>query len=133
MQQHHQETEGQIERLERVLDQLDLLKRGKRCEAMEGLLEESRGLIDEIDDPEVRDVALIGSAQRVEHYEMAAYHILISLAEQLGHRGVLEPLGQHLAEEQAASRTLAQLEAGTSGPAKSAANSKKAARDHAVA
>src|SRR3546814_12363674 len=70
---HVEETKGQVERLEQVFQHLDKRSRGKRCEAMEGLVEEAKEQIEEIKDPAILDCALAVAAQKVEHYEIAGY------------------------------------------------------------
>ncbi|MFO1069711.1 MAG: ferritin-like domain-containing protein [Geminicoccaceae bacterium] len=106
---HLEETKGQVERLDQVFEMLELGKRAKRCEAMEGLIEEGRTMIDEVKDPEVLDAGLIIGAQKVEHYEIAAYGSLVALAAQLGHRDAAEILKQTLEEEKTADRKLNEL------------------------
>lgn len=96
---HLEQTKGQIDRLEQVFDQLDVPKRGKRCEAMEGLIEESRSTMEEIEDKNVLDVGMIINAQKVEHYEIAGYGSLVALAKQLGHKEVASLLAETLSEE----------------------------------
>src|SRR5665213_3120106 len=70
---HLKETENHITRLESIGQELDIKLTGKKCKAMEGLVEEGKEVIEEDGKNAVIDAALIGSAQRVEHYEMAAY------------------------------------------------------------
>jgi ferritin-like metal-binding protein YciE len=96
---HLEQTRGQVERLEQVFDQLDVPKRGKRCEAMEGLIEEARSTMEEIEDNSVLDVGMIINAQKVEHYEIAGYGSLVALANQLGHKEAASLLEQTLNEE----------------------------------
>src|SRR5688572_5193933 len=67
---HLKETQGQVKRLERIFKKLDTSPKGKKCKAMEGLIEEGKELMAEDAEPAVMDAALIGAAQRVEHYEM---------------------------------------------------------------
>ena len=105
--EHHlDETKGQVERLEQVFEQLDTRSSGKRCEAMEGLIEEAKEAMEEIKTPEVLDCALIVGAQKVEHYEIAAYGSACALAEALGHNDVKSLLEETLNEEKAADQTL---------------------------
>lgn len=106
---HTEQTKGQIERLEQVFEKLDARSRGKRCEAMEGLIEEAREMMDEIKTPEVLDAALIGGAQKVEHYEIAAYGTMRTLAEAMGQREVAELLDETLAEEKETDEKLNQV------------------------
>jgi ferritin-like metal-binding protein YciE len=96
---HLEQTRGQIERLDKVFEQLDLPKRAKKCEAMEGLLEEARSTMEEIEDATLLDVGMIINAQKVEHYEIAAYGSLVALAKQLGHGEAAKLLGETLEEE----------------------------------
>jgi ferritin-like metal-binding protein YciE len=98
---HLEETRGQIERLEEIFEQLGTGTRGKRCEAMEGLLAEAREHMEEIDEATIRDVAMIGAAQKVEHYEIAGYGTAVALARQLGHEEVASRLEETLEEEKA--------------------------------
>jgi ferritin-like metal-binding protein YciE len=104
--QHLEQTRGQVERLEQVFEQLDVAKRGKRCEAMEGLIEEARSTMEEIEDNNVLDVGMIINAQKVEHYEIAGYGSLVALANQLGHKEAASLLEQTLNEEKETDRKL---------------------------
>ena len=110
--EHAEQTRGQVDRLEQVFEQLDLGKRAKRCEAMEGLLEEARTHMEEIEDEAVLDVAMIVSAQKVEHYEIAAYGSLVAMARQLGHDEVVPLLEETLAEEKATDERLTKVAEG---------------------
>jgi ferritin-like metal-binding protein YciE len=108
--EHHlDETKGQVERLDRVFEQLDTRSSGKRCEAMQGLIEEAKEMIEEIKTPEVLDCALIVGAQKVEHYEIASYGSVCALAEALGEKDVMQLLEETLNEEKAADQTLNKL------------------------
>ena len=109
---HLKETEGQIQRLERVFRELGQAARGKKCKAMEGLIEEGKELMEEDSEPQVLDAALIGAAQKVEHYEIAAYGCLSTYAELLGHPGAAQLLRQNLQEEEAADKKLNSLAEG---------------------
>jgi ferritin-like metal-binding protein YciE len=105
--QHHlEETKGQVERLDRVFEQLDVRSGGKRCEAMEGLVEEAKEMIEEIKTREVLDCALIVGAQKVEHYEIASYGSVCALAGALGENDVKRLLEETLNEEKAADQKL---------------------------
>src|SRR5262245_53897564 len=104
--QHLGETEGQVERLERVFELFDHKARGKTCEAMEGLIEEGKDVIGDIADPAVGDAALICAAQKVEHYEIAAYGCLATWARQLGRDEAARLLEQTLQEEKNADQKL---------------------------
>jgi ferritin-like metal-binding protein YciE len=108
--EHHlEETKGQVDRLEQVFDKLDARPRGKRCEAMEGLIEEAEEMMEEITAPEVLDAALIAAAQKVEHYEIASYGTVQALAEELGHSEVAQLLEETLNEEKNADQKLNQI------------------------
>jgi ferritin-like metal-binding protein YciE len=113
---HLEQTRGQVERLEQVFEQLDVAKRGKRCEAMEGLIEEARANMEEIEDNSVLDVGMIISAQKVEHYEIAGYGSLVALANQLGHKEVASLLEQTLNEEKEADKKLNQVALSIANP-----------------
>src|SRR3546814_16134647 len=110
---HVEETKGQVERVEKVFQHLDKRSGGKRCEAMEGLVEEAKEQIEEIKDPAILDCALVVAAQKVEHYEIAGYGSLHALAEGLGHKEIADLLGQTLAAEQATDEKLNQLATGS--------------------
>jgi ferritin-like metal-binding protein YciE len=109
---HLRETEGHVTRLERIFKSLDLPARGKKCKGMEGLIEEGKEILEEDGEGEVIDAALISAAQRVEHYEIAAYGCLITYAETLGHDAAAGLLKQTLSEEEAADEKLTQLAEG---------------------
>jgi ferritin-like metal-binding protein YciE len=106
---HLRETEGQVQRLERIFKELGQAARGKKCKGMEGLLEEGKEVLEEEGEPAVIDAALIASAQRVEHYEIAAYGCLRTYAELLGYTQAEQLLQQTLDEEEAADKKLTQL------------------------
>jgi len=114
--EHMEQTRGQVERLEQVFDKLDVAKRAKRCEAMEGLLEEAREHMEEIEDEAVLDVAMIVSAQKVEHYEIAAYGSLVAMARQLGHDEAVPLLRETLEEEKATDEKLTRIAEGVVNP-----------------
>ena len=115
--EHHlEQTRGQIERLDQVFEQLDLPKRGKKCEAMEGLLEEARSTMEDIEDESVLDVGMIINAQKVEHYEIAGYGSLVSLAKQLGHNEAATLLEETLGEEKEADQKLSEVALGLANP-----------------
>ncbi len=109
---HLKETEGQIQRLERVFQQVGQAARGKKCKAMEGLIEEGKEMMEEDGEPQVMDAALIGAAQKVEHYEIAAYGCLRTYAELLGYSEAARLLQQNLQEEEAADKKLNALAEG---------------------
>jgi ferritin-like metal-binding protein YciE len=106
---HLQETLGQIERLDKVFEILGKSARGKLCHGMQGVLEEGAEVLDETDKGTVRDAALISAAQRVEHYEMAAYGCVREYANLLGQKEVAALLDANLKEEKAADRKLGEI------------------------
>lgn len=106
---HLQETVGHVDRLVEVLKILDLPAKGKLCHAMKGLVEEAAEAIAATGPSAVRDAALIGAAQRVEHYEMAGYGTARSFAVSLGETRVAELLQATLDEEGQANKNLTAL------------------------
>jgi ferritin-like metal-binding protein YciE len=106
---HLQETLGQIERLDQVFDLLDLPHKAKLCHGMQGVLEEGSEVLEDVEKGDLRDAALIGAAQRVEHYEMAGYGCVIEYANLLGHKDVAKLLAATLAEEKAADEKLGKI------------------------
>ena len=113
---HLEQTRGQIERLDQVFEQLDLPKRAKKCEAMEGLIEEARSTMEEIEDDGVLDVGMIINAQKVEHYEIAGYGSLVALARQLGHEDVASLLAETLDEEKETDQKLNEIALSIANP-----------------
>ena len=103
---HLEETRGQVERLERVFESLDLRPRGKHCEGMAGILEEGKNLMEEDGAESVLDAGFIAAAQRVEHYEITAYGSLMAWAKVLGLKDALSLLGENEQEEKAADKKL---------------------------
>ena len=106
---HLAETEGQIERIDRIVEILDIRLKRIKCAAMEGLVEEGKEIIDSIEAGALRDAALIGGAQKVEHYEIAAYGTLAALAKQLGYKQALPLILETLEEEKATDEKLTLL------------------------
>jgi len=110
LQNHLDETEEQVSRLERVFDELDTPAKAKTCAGMKGLLEEGdEHAGDDYDHDGLRDAAIIGAAQRVEHYEMAAYGTAIAHARLLELEDVVSLLEETLEEEKAADKTLTEI------------------------
>jgi len=103
---HLKETEGHVERLQQIFQELGLAARGKRCKGMEGLLEEGKEIMEEEGEGPVIDAALIAAAQRVEHYEIAAYGCLRTYAGLLGYDNAVKLLSGTLSEEEAADEKL---------------------------
>lgn len=109
---HLKETQQQVRRLEKAFRHLGQTPRGKACAGMRGIVEEGdEHVAEEYGDPSLRDTMIIGSAQRVEHYEMAAYMGAISHARLLGLDEVKDLLEETLAEEQAADKKLTAIAA----------------------
>lgn len=107
--EHLEVTKEQVARLEEVFQELDVPVRGKHCVAMEGLIEEGKELMEEDIEPEVLDAGLIAAAQKVEHYEIAAYGTLRTWAGMLGHQRAAELFQTTLEEEADADEKLSQL------------------------
>jgi len=108
---HLAQTKGHVERLAQALKLLDLPAKGKTCHAMAGLVEEGAEAIDLKGPDAVRDAALIGAAQRVEHYEMAGYGTARAFAETLGEEDIAELLQATLDEEGETNRKLTEISA----------------------
>jgi len=108
-QEHLKQTEGHVERIERIFSDLGSSPRGKKCVGMEGLVEEGNELLQEQIDPDVLDASLIAAAQKVEHYEIASYGIVRIWAERLGYNQAAQLLQQTLDEEGDANKKLTQL------------------------
>jgi len=106
---HLEETSGQIERIDRVVQASELRLKRIKCVAMEGLVEEGQEQIDEIEKGPVLDAALIGAAQKVEHYEIATYGTLAALARKLGYDDALKLLLETLEEEKATDKKLTEI------------------------
>src|SRR6201999_4102397 len=96
---HHDETEGQIERLEKIFELLGKPARGKKCDAIEGILDEGKEIMDEYKDEPALDAGLLAAAQAVEHYEISRYGTLRSWAAKLGLKDAVKLLDETLAEE----------------------------------
>jgi len=103
---HLTETEEQVARLEEIFEELEIGGRGLKCKAMEGLIEEGNEALEDVEDDQVRDAAIICAAQKVEHYEMAGYGCARTFAEQLGFSKAAKLLQQTLDEEGAADEKL---------------------------
>ncbi len=110
---HLSETQGQIERLDRVLKAMGETHGGVKCKGMEGLIAEGAEAIEEEAAKEVRDAALIGAAQKVEHYEISGYGTAIAYAELLGEADAVTLLRESLDEEEATDKKLSALAEGT--------------------
>lgn len=110
---HLKETEGQIKRLERCFELFGKSPKSKTCDAMKGLLSEGQAVINATGDPDVIDAALIASAQRVEHYEMAGYGCLRQFAMRCGQENAAELLQETLDEEEKTDRLLTEIAEGS--------------------
>jgi ferritin-like metal-binding protein YciE len=110
---HKTETEGQIERLSEVFELAGKPPRGKTCDAILGILEEGKSVMEDYADSPALDAGLVASAQAIEHYEMARYGTLRAWAVQLGMKEAAALLGATLAEETKADQTLSGLAAGS--------------------
>jgi ferritin-like metal-binding protein YciE len=106
---HLEETKVHVERLEEIAKLLETTPKGKVCKAMEGLIEEGAQTIEDTGDPSVKDLALIIAAQKVEHYEIAGYGSVRTLAETLGLTDIAEILQTTLDEEGATDQILTDL------------------------
>jgi ferritin-like metal-binding protein YciE len=109
---HLQETEGHVDRLEQVFGSLDERVRGKHCDGMAGIIEEGKSVLEEDLEGTTLDACLIASAQRAEHYEMAAYGTLVAWARAMGHQDAAGLLQEILEEEKAADEKLTTLAEG---------------------
>ena len=106
---HHGETEGQVERLEQVFELIDKPARGKTCEAMQGLLDGGKEIMEEYKGTEALDAGMVAAAQAVEHYEISRYGTLKQWAQQLGMKDAVRLLDQTLQEEKKTDETLTSL------------------------
>ena len=106
---HYKETKGQVDRLDRIFKALGESPKGRKCEAMEGLLSEGADMMAEHCDPSVLDAGLIAAAQKVEHYEIAGYGCVRTYAEMLGYEGAAERLEKTEQEEGNADKKLTEL------------------------
>ena len=103
---HLEETNKQIERLDKVFQKLDKKPSGTQCPAIDGIIKEADELTGEVSDKAVLDAAIVACAQAVEHYEICRYGTLIAWAEELGHDEVVRFLTTNLNEEKAANTKL---------------------------
>lgn len=104
---HLEETRGQIERLDQIVEKTEELRiRRMKCHALDGLVEEAQEIIDSVEAGPVRDAGLIGAAQKVEHYEIATYGTLAAMAKRLGFDEAAKLLAETLKEEKATDEKL---------------------------
>lgn len=107
--EHLRQTEDQVKRLEKACSELGISPRGKKCVGMEGLLEEGKEIMTNGEDPSTLEAGLIGAAQKVEHYEIAAYGTAAAHARQLGFNSVASLLNQTLEEEKMTDEKLTKI------------------------
>jgi ferritin-like metal-binding protein YciE len=117
---HLKETEGHVARLEQIFEKLDESPKGKTCEGMKGLITEADERIKEGGEPAVLDAGLIADAQRVEHYEIAAYGSARTFANLLGEKEIVQLLEATLKEEKAADAKLTSIAESVNVDAKAA-------------
>jgi ferritin-like metal-binding protein YciE len=106
---HHGETEGHVERLEKVFEIIEEKPQGKTCDAIVGIAEEGAEIVKEYKGSPALDAGLLAAAQAVEHYEISRYGTLIAWAEKLGHDDAVELLAVTLEEEKATDEALTEL------------------------
>jgi ferritin-like metal-binding protein YciE len=106
---HMRETEGHVQRLEQIFEMIGESPKGKTCDGIKGILEEGEKMMKEAKDGPLRDEAMIAGAQRVEHYEMAAYGTVRTYAENLGRPQIAQILEKTLVEEKAADKKLTEI------------------------
>lgn len=106
---HQAETEGQVERLEQVFEMLDKPARGKTCDAIVGILDEGKEIMDEYKGTDALDAGMLAAAQAVEHYEISRYGTLKAWATELGMNDAARLLDQTLKEEEKTDQALTQL------------------------
>lgn len=106
---HLAETKDQVTILEEVFALLDLKPKGKHCDGIEGIIKEGKSAIEDFPASAVRDAALVAGGRRAEHYEIAAYHSMISMGEALGYTEACTKLGKILTQEEKADAGLTKL------------------------
>jgi ferritin-like metal-binding protein YciE len=109
LKEHLEETRNQIARLNQVFQKLGEKPQGVKCPAIDGLINEADEVAGEVADKEVLDAAIVGSAQSVEHYEIARYGTLIAWAEAVGHDDIVRLLTTNLNEEKSADKKLSNI------------------------
>lgn len=109
LEEHLETTNKQITRIEDIFQELDTPAKAKKCVAMEGLIEEGKEHMEEIEDPDTRDAAIIASAQKIEHYEISAYGTLRAHAKLLGLDDIVDTLQETIDEEAEADEKLSQI------------------------
>jgi ferritin-like metal-binding protein YciE len=106
---HHDETEGQVERLEQIFELLDKPARGKTCDAIVGILDEGKEIMEEYKGTEALDAGMLAAAQAVEHYEISRYGTLKQWAHQLGMKDAVRLLDETLQQEKKTDQALTSL------------------------
>jgi ferritin-like metal-binding protein YciE len=106
---HLKQTEGHIERLEKAFEMIGKTARGKKCDAIIGIVAEGKDVIEEVDDPQTLDAGLIASGQAAEHYEIARYGTLCSWAKLIGKPQIARLLHETLEEEKQADALLTKI------------------------
>ena len=109
LQEHGQRSDTHIDRLDKVFEAIGEKAEGVTCEAMDGILKESKHLMEEVNDAETRDAAIVFCAQAIDHYEITRYGSLATFAERLGYDEASEMLGETLGEEEEADKRLSVL------------------------
>ncbi|MBU2328394.1 MAG: ferritin-like domain-containing protein [Alphaproteobacteria bacterium] len=108
-QQHKEETEGQVERLQQVFEIIGKRPRAKTCPAIDGIVEEGEEIMEEFKGSPALDAGLLAAAQAVEHYEISRYGTLRAWAQQLGYKDAVKLLDETLAEESKTDELLTEL------------------------
>jgi ferritin-like metal-binding protein YciE len=106
---HLKETEGQVERLEKLFELIEKKPRTRKCDAILGIVSEGEEIIEEVDDDAVRDAGLVAAGQAAEHYEIARYGTLVAWAELLGLEDAVELLNETLVQEKKADELLSSI------------------------
>jgi ferritin-like metal-binding protein YciE len=106
---HHDETEGQVERLEQIFELIDKPARGKTCDAIMGILDEGKEIMDEYKGTEALDAGMLAAAQAVEHYEISRYGTLKQWAQELGMKDAVRLLDETLQQEKKTDQALTSL------------------------
>jgi ferritin-like metal-binding protein YciE len=109
IEKHLEETQGHVQKLEQVFSILGKTARAKKCDAMEGLIKEAKGIMEETEEGAMRDAGIIAASQKVEHYEIASYGTVRTYAEILGMKDAVSILDSILAEEKNADSALSQV------------------------
>jgi ferritin-like metal-binding protein YciE len=127
--EHLEQTRGHVQRLEKIFQSLGESPKGKKCKGMEGLVAEGAEVMEEDFEDSVMDAALIGAAQRVEHYEIAAYGTVCAFAEELGESEQASLLNETLEEEKETDEKLTKLAKQTNSQANQAGQEGQDTRD----